>query len=82
MEILNKDQAWQDFTKNVKPGIWKSLTYAERNAIQQAEKDFLNRRIDIRGKPVNLGMDRVKRILEQYAPGRYEIEIRFVCRVK
>ena len=82
MEILNKDQAWRDFAQNVKPGIWESLTYAERDAIQQAEKDFRNERTDIRGKPVNLGMDRVKRILEQYAPERYEIQIRFECRVK
>lgn len=82
MEILNKDQAWQDFAQNIKPGIWGNLTYAERNAIQQAEKDFRNQRTDIRGKPVNLGMDRVKRILEKYAPERYDIEIRFVCRVR
>ena len=82
MEILNKDQAWQDFAQNVKPAIWGSLTYAERNAIQQAEKDFRNQRIDIRGKPINLGMKRVKDILEKYAPERYDIEIRFVCRVR
>ncbi len=82
MEILNKDQAWQDFAQNIKPGIWGNLTYAERNAIQQAEKDFRNQRIDIRGKPVNLGMKRVKDILEKYAPERYDIEIRFECRVK
>ncbi len=82
MEILNKDQAWRDFAQNVKPGIWESLTCAERNAIQKAEKDFRNERVDIRGRPVNLGMDRVKRILEQHAPERYEIQIRFECRVK
>lgn len=60
MEILNKDQAWQDFAQNVKPGIWESLTYAERNAIQQAEKDFRNERVDIRGKPVNLAWIELK----------------------
>ena len=82
MKILNKDQAWQDFAQNVKPEIWSDLSVSERNGIQQAEKDFRNERTDIRGKPVNLGMDRVKRILEQYAPERYDIEIRFVCRVR
>ena len=82
MKILNKDQAWQDFAQNVKPEIWSDLSVSERNGIQQAEKDFENRRIDIRGKPVNLGMRRVKTILEKYAPDRYEIEIRFECRVK
>ena len=25
MEILNKDQAWQDFAQNIKPGIFKKV---------------------------------------------------------
>ena len=60
----------------------RAVIYLRVSSAQQAEKDFRNQRTDIRGKPINLGMDRVKRILEQYAPERYEIEIRFECRVK
>ena len=82
MDILNKEEAWVDFMENVKPLVWSNLTKKEKNTIEQAQKDALNYRKDIRGNPVNLGLVRVKRILEQHAPERYEIEIRFVCRVR
>ena len=82
MEILNKEEAWNDFMENVKPLVWGDLTKKEKNTIQQAQKDVSNYRKDIRGNPVNLGLVRVKRILEKYAPERYEIKIRFECRVK
>lgn len=82
MDILNKEEAWVDFMENVKPLVWSNLTKKEKNTIEQAQKDASNYRKDIRGNPVNLGLVRVKRILEKYAPERYEIQIRFECRVK
>ena len=82
MDILNKEEAWVDFMENVKPLVWSNLTKKEKNTIEQAQKDASNYRKDIRGNPVNLGLVRVKRILEKYAHERYEIQIRFECRVK
>ena len=70
MDILNKEEAWVDFMENVKPLVWSNLTKKEKNTIEQAQKDALNYRKDIRGNPVNLGLVRVKRILEKYAPER------------
>jgi len=84
MEITNESQAFQHFIENNLPQgeAWKALSLKERNKICVARKDASGERTDKKGNTVALGMKRVKDILEQYAPGRYEIEIRFVCRVK
>jgi len=84
MEINNEREAFAHFLENNLPKgeAWKALSLKERNKICVARRDHDGKRVDKKGNRVALGMERVKDILEQYAPDRYEIDIRFVCRVK
>ncbi len=84
MEITNFNEAWEHFWNNGLPTgeDWLALPESARNEICQAGRDYNRKRKDKSGKVVNLTMKRAKRIMEQYAPDKYEIEIRFICRVK
>jgi len=68
-EKLTPMQVWQDFETTVLPDI-KSKPAEIRKAQQTARKT------GIAGKG-NLGADRIRRIVEKYAPGRYEFHYEY-----
>ena len=79
--ISTANEAFAHFLANNLPQTGE-LDPALRNAISQAKVDWKGKRKDPNGNVVRLGENRVKRILESAAPGKYDIEILFVCRVK
>lgn len=80
--LMDAKEAWRDFYEKVRPGIWGGLSRNERRDINTAERDYqgLRRRRD--GSVVQLGPERVARLLERFAPGRYGVEYRVVFWVK
>ena len=67
-------QAWQDFYEQVRPVIWENLSRNDRRDINTAQRDFLGQRRDRGGAVITLGPERVARLLERFAPGRYRVE--------
>lgn len=63
---LTPAQAWADFEKTILPGI-KAPDANLRKAIQTGKGKVVRA-----GKAVALGPRRIKRLLDQYAPGVYE----------
>lgn len=78
---MDERAAWRDFYDNFLPSIRKGLSRKDAQAIDTAERDFHGLRKNKDGKVYVLGPDRVGRMLERMAPGRYEIETRVVFRV-
>jgi len=73
-QFMDAQEAWADFFEHVRPAIWAGLSRNERRDIDTAQRDFLGLRKDRHGAPVRLGADRVARLLERFAPGRYGVE--------
>lgn len=73
-DFLDARQAWQDFYLHVRPVIWDNLSRNYRRDINTAQRDFLGQRRDRGGAVINLGPERVARLLERFAPGRYGVE--------
>jgi hypothetical protein len=67
-------EAWQDFMSAVWPSVRNSMTRNERREISTAQRDFEGKRNDRYGKPISLGPERIARLLERFAPGRYRVE--------
>ena len=62
-------EAFNDFLEWVKySGTWSQLTPSQKNRIITARRD----RDEKRGEAMALGNLRIKRLLTEYAPGRYE----------
>lgn len=74
MEFMDAAQAWAHFYEHVRPAIWAGLTRDERRDINTAQRDYLGLRKDRKGEPVALGADRVARLLDRFAPGKYGVE--------
>lgn len=66
-KIITTLEAWDDFEARVLPGL--NLNWRVMNTLNQARRD--------RGKGL-LGERRVKKILKEYAPGRYRFEERVI----
>lgn len=76
MQKITQAEAWQDFYTYIRePQRWAGLTDAEKNRIIVANTDNAGRRAGRGGRPRSLGFDRLRRILEAYAPGRYRFQI-------
>ena len=71
---MDARQAWADFYSHVRPVIWAGLGRNERRDISTAQRDYLGLRKDRNGAPVALGAERVARLLDRFAPGRYGVE--------
>lgn len=78
---LDERAAWRDFYDNVLPSIRKGLPRKDQQAVDTAERDFHGLRKNRHGKFYTLGPDRVGRILERLAPGRYVMEKRVVFKL-
>lgn len=72
--FLTHLEAWRDFYDHVRPGIWGGLSRGERREINTAERDYHGRRLSRHGRPLVLTPERVERLLERFAPGRYGVE--------
>lgn len=76
---LTPSEAWHDFWENVRPGFWNNskMTKELKNELIVADRTVrgLTLRPNKDGKMVvvNLGLRRMKRLLDLYAPGRYEL---------
>lgn len=79
---MDERAAWRDFYDNYLPSIRKGLGRKDAQAVDTAERDFHGLRMGPNGRCYNLGPDRVGRLLNRLAPGRYEMEKRVVFRVK
>lgn len=77
-KYMDAATAWRDFFEHVRPDIWPDLTRNERRDINTAERDYNGLRKDKSGAVVKLGAERVARLLERFAPGRYGVERRVV----
>lgn len=79
MNYMDASEAWLDFYTHIRPDIWAGLNRNERRDINTAQRDYLGLRRNKAGDVVKLGPDRVARLLERFAPGRYgvEVEVRF-----
>ena len=77
-KTMNEREAWQDFYEHVRPEIWAGLSRNERRDINTAHRDFKGRRKDRHGAPLVLGAERVARLLDRFAPGRYGVDRRVV----
>lgn len=76
MQKITQAEAWQDFYTYIRqPGQWSNLTNAEKNRVIIADTDNKGKRAGRGGRPRSLGFERLRRILEQYAPGRYRFNI-------
>lgn len=75
-ENMDHRAAWRDFVQNVLPDIRNGLSRKQRQAIDLAERDFYGKRLKKSGAPYGLGYDRVQKLLDELAPGRYEVEVR------
>lgn len=73
--------AWRDFYDLFLPSIWSGLSRKDRQAVNTAERDYWEKRLDRSGQAVRLGVDRVEGLLGRLAPGRYVVERRVVFRV-
>lgn len=73
-QFISAREAWADFFEHVRPGIWAGLSRNDRRDIHTAQRDFLGLRKDRHGASVRLGAERVARLLERFAPGRYRVE--------
>ncbi len=72
MEVLTHLQAWDAFYLEFRQSDkWDTLTLGEKNRLINADRDRRNRR-EVRKKIVNLGYDRARSIIEQYAPDMFE----------
>ena len=80
MNDMDHRAAWRDFYDFVRPGIWAGMSRKDRQAVNTAERDYHERRLDRHGAPVRLGADRVEGLLGLLAPGRYVVERRVVFR--
>lgn len=78
---MDERAAWRDFYDNYLPSIRKGLSRKDAQAIDTAERDYHGLRKNAHGKYYSLGPDRVGRMLNRLAPGRYEVEKRVVFRV-
>ena len=68
-------QAWEHFWNEVKPGIWSGLDYKQKNRITTANRDYQGlRKNNTSGKVINLGPERIEKILSEFAPGLYRVE--------
>lgn len=66
-------QAWRDFFEYIRePKRWQGLTASQRRRIEDAERDYNETRENKYGLVLRLGADRVKKILTEHAPHRYE----------
>lgn len=75
-------EAWRDFWQNVKPGLWETDIFKTPAGVQMknelivanrtAEGRVKKRRRDGSLIVLNLGAQRIARLLSYYAPGRYE----------
>lgn len=74
--FMDAREAWADFYERVRPDIWDGLTRNERRDISTAQRDYLGLRKDRYGTVVKLGDERVAKMLERFAPGRYGVERR------
>lgn len=72
--FMGAQEAWADFYERVRPAIWSSLSRNERRDIHTAQRDFMGLRKDRHGSPIVLGAERVARLLDRFAPGRYGVE--------
>ena len=80
---LTPSEAWKHFWENVKPTIWTDLDNKQKNRLITAERDSRGLRKDNRsGKALNLGPDRIEKLLTEFADGHYRIEKHIVFYVK
>lgn len=63
---LTPAEAWADFEQTILPGI-KAPDANLRKAIQTAKGN-----VKKKGRVMKLGAERIKKLLDQYAPGVYE----------
>lgn len=73
--MMDHRQAWRHFYDSMRPGIWANLSLNDRRDINTAERDYQERRINPKtGVAFKLGAERVARLLDRFAPGRYGVE--------
>lgn len=69
---LTATEAWKDFSLNIVPAIEGEIP----NELHQARRAFEGKlkRLGKKGKErvITLGPERIRRLLDKYAPGRYE----------
>lgn len=73
-DYLSASEAWADFYDRVRPDIWALLSRNDRRDINTAQRDYHGLRKDRKGQVIILGPERVAKLLERFAPGRYGVE--------
>ena len=72
---MNIEQAFWDFYEYVKqPHIWATIPHRERINIYNA-KHTVKGKAKMKGRLLRLGPERLKSLMDKYAPGRYEVRI-------
>ena len=72
MELLTHLEAWDIFYSEFRASEnWPHLSDKEKNTLITAERDRHGKRTEL-GKTLHLGYDRAKRLIDTYAPGRFE----------
>ena len=72
--FLTPEDAWDDFYRVVYQKIKKGLEWHEKNRIITANRDRKGLRKRKSGTVIGLDVERIRAILDKYAPGRYGVE--------
>ena len=81
MNEMDLQSAFWDFYAYIsQPHIWQTISKEERAALYQA-KHTAKGKVQRRNKPVQIGVERLKSLMDKYAPGRYEISVSVRIRI-
>lgn len=74
-EKLTPAEAWANFFEWIQAAErWAKLSYAQRNRLIIADRDSRGERKRVSGTVYSLGVERMEKILNEFAPGRYRFE--------
>lgn len=74
-EKLTPAEAWADFFEWIQDEErWSKLTHKERSRLIIADRDSRGVRKRVSGTVYSLGVERMEKILNDFAPGRYRFE--------
>jgi hypothetical protein len=80
-KLMTVYEAWEHFNNVVVPLRSIEWSDKDRNRVAQANRDYSGKRVQ-KGKTVNLGPERIERILNELAPGLYLFEKNISVRLK
>lgn len=74
IQFLTPEEAWDDFYRVVYQQIKHRLEWHEKNRVITANRDRKGLRKRASGTVIGLDVERIRAILDKYAPGRYGVE--------